>query len=80
MYLNEKNVPCIEPADQCTKCTHNKNVNCPLIQALGIGYVFLDRDNPFLVSGCKLFNEKKIKAIKEEEPKNNVVKFNKKEC
>jgi hypothetical protein len=54
----------IEKDDQCGTCelAHNQ-MDCPLIQAMGLNYVYLD-DNGFKVTDCKLYKEDKIVTLK----------------
>lgn len=62
----ENNEVRIDENDQCITCENfAKGVNCPLIEALGMGVVFFDEE--LLVTNCGFYKEFKrhLKIVEE---------------
>lgn len=65
MYYNDGEVR-IDEEDQCITCEKFvKGINCPLIEALGLGVVFFEDE--LLVTNCGFYKEFKrhLKVINE---------------
>jgi hypothetical protein len=64
MYYNDVGTISIEREEQCYTCQHftKEVVTCPLIQALGYGYVELA--NQFITTNCYFYSPPKIPKLK----------------
>jgi hypothetical protein len=63
MFTKDK-LPLIEEIDQCNTCEHAKGeIDCPLMQGLGYGYIHLDPCNP-IIECCKFYKKEPLKKIR----------------